>query len=108
MVWVNVDRDAPLLLRLDRRVAGARREHGLDSSAQQYAFEGEWEIHANWKVFLDNAIECYHCPTCHPGLADVLEMDPTAAQARRRRALLDLARDSVPKIGHRRRPTTTG
>ena len=24
---------------------------------------------ANWKVFQDNTIECYHCPTTHPEFA---------------------------------------
>ena len=41
----------------------------------RFGFEFEWTINANWKVFLDNAIECYHCSTCHPALARVLEMN---------------------------------
>ena len=76
MVWVNVDRDAPGFFDWIGGLPELVATHGLDLEAQQYAFEGEWEIPTNWKVFLDNAIECYHCPTCHPGLADVLEMDP--------------------------------
>ena len=76
MVWVNVDRDAPSFFDWIGGLPELVATHGLDLEAQQYAFEGEWEIGTNWKVFLDNAIECYHCPTCHPGLADVLEMDP--------------------------------
>ena len=75
-VWVNVDLEAPSFSTwiegLPEEIAG----NGLDVTEQVFALERSWEIRANWKVFLDNAIECYHCPTCHPTLAQVLEMDP--------------------------------
>jgi phenylpropionate dioxygenase-like ring-hydroxylating dioxygenase large terminal subunit len=32
------------------------------------------EIQANWKVVVDNYLECYHCRTAHPALADLLDM----------------------------------
>jgi choline monooxygenase len=76
MVWVNVDLDAPGFFDWIGGLPELLAAHGLDLDAQQYAFEGEWEISANWKVFVDNAIECYHCPTCHPALSQVLEIDP--------------------------------
>ena len=34
----------------------------------------------NWKVLLDNTIECYHCPTTHPELSRALVMDPDKQQ----------------------------
>ena len=76
MVWVNLDLEAPpfheWITGLPKRV----EEHGLDINDTVFGFERAWQIEANWKVFLDNAIECYHCPTCHPGLSQVLDMDP--------------------------------
>ncbi len=30
----------------------------------------------NWKNYLDNSFECYHCPTAHPGLSAVYDMSP--------------------------------
>ena len=76
MVWVNLDVEAPPFSDWVGGLPELAASHGLDLSQHVYAFEREWEIGANWKVFLDNAIECYHCPTCHPSLSQVLEMDP--------------------------------
>ena len=73
---------------------------GLDLSTLRFHSHHEWPIEANWKVALENYLECYHCPTAHPGLqqgdrrrprlvraqrvADVLE--PDRAGARRPRS----------------------
>ena len=35
-------------------------------------------IDANWKVALENYLECYHCPTAHPGFSKVIDVDPDA------------------------------
>ena len=35
-----------------------------------------WEIGCNWKVFQDNTIECYHCPTTHPEFCSLVDTDP--------------------------------
>ncbi len=38
----------------------------------------EWmpsELQANWKVVVDNFLECYHCRPAHPAFADLLEME---------------------------------
>lgn len=32
------------------------------------------EFDANWKVTMDNGLECYHCPTSHPELAKLLDV----------------------------------
>ena len=32
------------------------------------------EINANWKVLVDNFLECYHCRSAHPAFADMLDM----------------------------------
>ena len=33
------------------------------------------EVKANWKVVVDNYLECYHCRPAHPAFADLLEME---------------------------------
>lgn len=33
------------------------------------------ETPANWKVIVDNYLECYHCPNAHPGFADSVQVD---------------------------------
>ena len=31
---------------------------------------------ANWKAMLENYLECYHCPTQHPGFSAIIDVDP--------------------------------
>ncbi len=32
------------------------------------------ELNANWKVLVDNFLECYHCRNAHPAFADMFDM----------------------------------
>jgi choline monooxygenase len=34
-----------------------------------------WEIDCNWKVAVDNFLECYHCEPAHPAFAQLVDMD---------------------------------
>jgi choline monooxygenase len=31
---------------------------------------------ANWKVVVENFLECYHCPTAHPAFSDTVDVHP--------------------------------
>ena len=35
----------------------------------------EWQADANWKVMIENFLECYHCPIQHPGFSTVVDVD---------------------------------
>jgi len=37
-----------------------------------------WSLDANWKVAIENYLECYHCSTAHPGLAKLFDVRPDA------------------------------
>jgi phenylpropionate dioxygenase-like ring-hydroxylating dioxygenase large terminal subunit len=39
------------------------------------AARSSYEIRANWKVVLENAVECYHCPVGHPELSSVMDRE---------------------------------
>ena len=41
--------------------------HGLDVDALRFHHRVEYEIRANWKIALENYLECYHCQLNHPG-----------------------------------------
>ncbi len=32
------------------------------------------EIACNWKVLIENSLECYHCEPCHPGFSEDVDM----------------------------------
>jgi choline monooxygenase len=76
MVWANLDLDAPSFDTWIEGMPEFMRAQGLDVDAHAFGFDHEWDFPSNWKVFQDNTIECYHCPTTHPELARVLEMKP--------------------------------
>jgi len=82
MVWVN---PAPDALTFAEWTAGAdggesleerMRRIGCDVDAYVPITERVWDIPANWKVFQDNTIECYHCPTTHPEFSRAIVQDP--------------------------------
>ena len=70
-----------------RRRAAARRglpgaratlwtSRHLDFSDYRYIDRSTYEIPANWKVWVENATECYHCPTVHKSsFSDAWEVD---------------------------------
>jgi phenylpropionate dioxygenase-like ring-hydroxylating dioxygenase large terminal subunit len=33
-------------------------------------------VNGNWKLFVENALECYHCPIAHPGFSAVFNVHP--------------------------------
>jgi choline monooxygenase len=75
-VWVNVDADAPGFESWIDGLPQLLAERGFDLSSCEAGPTHTWEIPCNWKVFQDNTIECYHCPTTHPEFARLVEMDP--------------------------------
>ena len=64
-VWVNPDRDAPPLRAAYPELEPLASARGVDFGAYRYVRRYTYEIEANWKVFVENATECYHCPTIH-------------------------------------------
>ncbi len=37
-----------------------------------------YDVAANWKVVIDNYLECYHCPIAHKGFSDVIDTNQYA------------------------------
>ena len=73
-VFVNPDAGAAPLERGARRPARrSSRERGLDVDALRFHHRVEYEIRANWKIALENYLECYHCRLNHPGLVAVID-----------------------------------
>ena len=58
----------------------------LDEYLENWAMDGltvearhEYVVEANWKLIVENYLECYHCPTIHPELCRV--SPPESAEA---------------------------
>jgi phenylpropionate dioxygenase-like ring-hydroxylating dioxygenase large terminal subunit len=76
MVWANVSLDAPVFDDYADGLKALLRSRGCRVEEHELAFGHDWIVDCNWKVLLDNTIECYHCPTSHPELSRALVMDP--------------------------------
>jgi choline monooxygenase len=76
--WVFVNADvaarplAEYLGELPRIIAGS----GVDLGQLKFHSREEWSKNANWKVMIENYLECYHCPVQHPGFSAVIDVDP--------------------------------
>jgi len=68
-VFVNVSGDAPPLGEhlgnLDAVVADYRAERLVALASHEYV------VAANWKIVIENYLECYHCSSIHPELCKV-------------------------------------
>jgi phenylpropionate dioxygenase-like ring-hydroxylating dioxygenase large terminal subunit len=74
-VFVNPDPDAPPFREVHPEFESMAASHRLDLSGYRYYGSYTYEIPANWKVWVENATECYHCPTIHPrSFADAFDV----------------------------------
>lgn len=78
LVFVNPDPDAGPLADALGDLPGLVAESGLDLRRLRYRERVDWEIDANWKISIENYLECYHCPVAHPGFSKVIDVDPDA------------------------------
>lgn len=75
LIFVNPDASADPLAATLGEIPALARSRGLDLDAFPLRRRHEYELASNWKVMIDNGIECYHCPTCHPSFAELYHVD---------------------------------
>ena len=75
LLFVNLDPDAIPL----REQAGELEEEirhycpRIDDLA--FAQRDTYDVAANWKILIDNFLECYHCHTAHKDFVNLVDMD---------------------------------
>ena len=72
-VFVNPDATAPPLGSALTDLPAVAAEHGLDLDGLRFHHRVRYEVAANWKVAVENYLECYHCAVNHPGFAAVID-----------------------------------
>jgi len=75
-VFVNPDAEAEPLLESLGHLPETIARSGLDLDGLRFHSHVPWEQAVNWKVALENYLECYHCPVAHPGFSKVIDVDP--------------------------------
>ena len=79
LVFVNPDLDAPPLSETLEDLPAGLAADGLDPADLEYRGRGrEWVVNANWKIVVENFLECYHCPVAHPSFSKLIDVDPDA------------------------------
>jgi Rieske 2Fe-2S family protein len=76
-IWVCVADEAPSFE--DTVMGAVRTRLGDIESIEHYDVENlalgrriRYDVKANWKLIIENFMECYHCATIHPELTEVL------------------------------------
>jgi choline monooxygenase len=72
-IFVNPDPAAEPLARTLAELPALVAATELDLGAIRRRVRHTYEIAANWKVVVDNYLECYHCPVAHPGFCDLID-----------------------------------
>lgn len=67
MVFVNFDADAAPFLPFTTPLNKALDIYDLANA--QVAHQETWNVQANWKLAVENFMECYHCAPAHPEYA---------------------------------------
>lgn len=65
LVFVNADLDAATLDETYPALEEICREHPFELGDRTPVESGGSPVAANWKIWVENASECYHCPTIH-------------------------------------------
>src|SRR5262249_33744081 len=77
-VFVNADGDALPLAHYLGELPGIIAESGLDLGQLVLVKREAWRANANWKVLIENFLECYHCRVAHPGFSAMINVDENA------------------------------
>jgi phenylpropionate dioxygenase-like ring-hydroxylating dioxygenase large terminal subunit len=79
LVLVSPDPNAPPLHTVLGDLPLQLAVHGLDTEPLVYRGRSrEQVIDANWKIVVENFLECYHCPTAHKSFSTLIDVDPDA------------------------------
>lgn len=76
-LFVNPDPKANDLDSYLGRLPELIEKAGIDIDTLRFHERFESEYAVNWKVCAENFLECYHCPTAHPGFARLIDVNPT-------------------------------
>jgi phenylpropionate dioxygenase-like ring-hydroxylating dioxygenase large terminal subunit len=77
-VFVNPAVESAPLAEFVGEVAAKLAAGGVDLEGLRFHHRAETEYAANWKVCVENYLECYHCAVAHPGFTKVIDVSPDA------------------------------
>jgi phenylpropionate dioxygenase-like ring-hydroxylating dioxygenase large terminal subunit len=79
LVFVNPAADAPPLETVLGNVPASLVAGGIQLDELEYTGRSrEFVVEANWKLVVENYLECYHCPVAHQSFSRLIDVDPDA------------------------------
>ena len=75
-IFVNADADAAPLAETLGELPALVRDGGIDVDSLTFHHRGHYSLAANWKVAVENYLECYHCAVAHPAFSEVVDVSP--------------------------------
>ena len=78
LVFVSPDPEAKPLAETLGRLPELVAEGGVEVERLRFRRRSESELACNWKIAIENYLECYHCPVAHPGFSAVVDVSPDA------------------------------
>jgi phenylpropionate dioxygenase-like ring-hydroxylating dioxygenase large terminal subunit len=72
-LFVNPDREAPSLDVALGDLPAVVAENGLDVRSLRFHHRVRYEVRANWKIAIENYLECYHCQLNHPDFVKLID-----------------------------------
>ncbi len=74
LVFINMDPDASPLAEQASELEQEIREYCPNVDSLAFAQRDNYQVACNWKVMIDNFLECYHCHTAHRDFVDLVDM----------------------------------
>ncbi len=75
MVFINLDESAAPLAEQAKELEAEIRAYCPDVDNLAFAQRDEYNVSCNWKVMIDNFLECYHCHTAHKDFVNLVNME---------------------------------
>ena len=75
LVMVNLDPEAVAFAEQTGALEAEIRRYVPDCDRLGFAQRDTYDVAANWKVLIDNFLECYHCHCAHKDFVDLVDMD---------------------------------
>src|SRR5207248_3289329 len=78
LVFVNPDAEASPLADTLGPVPEHLAAGGIDVEVLRFHRRTDLEVACNWKIAIENYLECYHCQVAHPAFSAVVDVRPDA------------------------------
>jgi choline monooxygenase len=72
-IFATLDKDAAPLTSVLGELPDLLLATGVNLDGLKRRVRQTYEVQANWKIVVDNYLECYHCPVAHPGFSALID-----------------------------------